>query len=192
MGKISSTYRVIEILKLLNDGKILCIDNLASSYDTSTRSIRRDLELIKEIFGDLLISPKKGCYQAVEKRVLNDTLNSTELYMLKNILRLSDRSHLSLATSVDNTIKKAIIKEENDSPYLFKNRPYEEIYEHKVSSAEINSSVFRKKITYRNLKQQGHFWRSMNLFFPEPYKYLNQLILLLFSHSYTYQASHSH
>ena len=61
MGKVSSTYRVIEILKLLNDGKILSIENLAAVYDTSTRSIRRDLELIKEIFGDLLISPKKGC-----------------------------------------------------------------------------------------------------------------------------------
>ena len=54
MGKASSTYRVIEILKALNEGKILSIDTLASAYDTSARSIRRDFELIKEIFGDIL------------------------------------------------------------------------------------------------------------------------------------------
>ena len=168
MGKISSTYRVIEILKLLNDGKILSIENLAAVYDTSTRSIRRDLELIKEIFGELLISPKKGCYQAIGKRVLSDTLNSTELYMLKNIHKLSDKSQLSLSKTVDDSVKKAIIKEEGNSPYLFKNKPYEEIYEHKEKFRFLEHAItFRKEIrfTYRNVDK-------VNVFTLKPYKIL--------------------
>ena len=67
---------LFEVLKLLNDGKLLCVENLASTYDTSTRSIRRDFELIKEVCGDVLISPQKGCYQAVQKFILNETLNA--------------------------------------------------------------------------------------------------------------------
>jgi len=168
MGKASSTYRVIEILKALNEGKILSIDTLASAYDTSARSIRRDFELIKEIFGDILISPQKGCYQAVGKTLLQDTLNSTELYMLKNILKLSDKSQLSLSKTVDDTVKKAIIKEEDNSPYLFKNKPYEEIYEHKEKFRFLEHAItFRKEIrfTYRNVDK-------VNVFTLKPYKIL--------------------
>jgi len=166
MGKASSTYRVIEILKALNEGKILSIDTLASAYDTSARSIRRDFELIKEIFGDILISPQKGCYQAVGKTLLQDTLNSAELYMLKNILKLSDKSQLSLSKTVDDSVKKAIIKEEDNSPYLFKNKPYEEIYEHKEKFRFLEHAItFRKEIrfTYSNMDK-------VNVFTLKPYK----------------------
>ncbi|PLW79930.1 hypothetical protein C0585_05140 [Candidatus Woesearchaeota archaeon] len=85
--------------------------NLAYKYDTSERSIRRDFELIREIFGDVLISPQKGCYIIVSKSLLDNVLNSTELYMLKNILKLSDKSKLSLSKDVDENIKKAMLKE---------------------------------------------------------------------------------
>jgi len=182
MGKASSTYRVIEILKALNEGKILSIDTLASAYDTSARSIRRDFELIKEIFGDILISPQKGCYQAVGKTLLQDTLNSTELYMLKNILKLSDKSQLSLSKTVDDTVKKAIIKEEDNSPYLFKNKPYEEIYEHKEKFRFLEHAItFRKEIrfTYSNMDK-------VNVFTLKPYKiiFINEnfylVMLMLF------------
>ena len=168
MGKVSSTYRVIEILKALNEGQVLSIDTLSSSYDTSARSIRRDFELIKEIFGEILISPQKGCYQAVGKIILQDTLNSTELYMLKNILALSDKSHLNLSKTIDSKIKKAMIKESGDSPYVFKNKPYEEIYEHKEKFRFLEHAItFRKEIsfTYQNADK-------INTFILKPYKIL--------------------
>lgn len=166
MGKLSSTQRVIEILKLLNEGKILCIENLANVYDTSTRSIRRDFEMIKEIFGDILISPQKGCYQTVNKLLLEDTLNSTELYMLKNILKLSEKSSLSLSKNVDASIQAAIIKEDKNSPYLFKSKPYEEIYEHKEKFRFLENAInFQKEIcfVYNNLGK-------INSFTLKPYK----------------------
>ena len=63
MGQKSSLYRTVEILKMLNEGQKLCITNLAYAYDVSDRTIRRDFELIKELFGNFII--KEGeCYQA--------------------------------------------------------------------------------------------------------------------------------
>ncbi len=166
MGKNSSIYRVVEILKLLNDGKLLCVENLASTYDTSTRSIRRDFELIKEVCGDVLISPQKGCYQAVQKFILNETLNATELYMLKNILKLSDKSNLSLAKTVDEKTKKSLLKEDKTSPYLFKTKPYEEIYAHQEKFHFLETAInSRKEINFLYKNQE-----KINRFTIRPYK----------------------
>jgi len=153
MSKISSTKRVIEILKDLNDGKVLCIENLSYSYDSSTRSIRRDFELIKDIFGDILISPKRGCYQVITKTLLDNTLNPTELSTLKNILRLSEESNLNISKKLDNSIKKAIIKEDINPIYKFTNKPYEEIYLHKDKFKLLENAIKYKKeikIVYNN------------------------------------------
>ncbi len=153
MSKISATKRVIEILKDLNNGKKLCIENLSYAYDTCTRSIRRDFELIKDIFGDILISSSKGCYTIVNKILLNDTLNSTELYMMKNILKLSEKSQLDISKNIDNDFKTSIIKEDSNSPYLFTNKPYEEVYAHKEKFKLLENAIkYRKeiKIIYNN------------------------------------------
>lgn len=172
MSKVSSTYRVIEILKNLDEGKLLCLENLAYKYDTSERSIRRDFELIREIYGDILISPKKGCYQTVSKTLLENTLNSTELYMLKNILELSDKSKLSLTKDFDVNIKNAIIKEESNSPYLFKQKPYEEIFEHKEKFKKLEYAIkYKKEIRFKYMN-----FDNINVFTLKPYKivFLNE------------------
>ncbi len=54
MSQKSSLYRTIEILKDLNAGKKLCVTNLAIAYEVSDRTIRRDFELIRELFGDFM------------------------------------------------------------------------------------------------------------------------------------------
>jgi len=69
---------------------------------------------------------------------------------------------------VDDSVKKAIIKEEDNSPYLFKNKPYEEIYEHKEKFRFLEHAItFRKEIrfTYRNVDK-------VNVFTLKPYKIL--------------------
>ncbi len=160
MSKKSATYRVIEILKELDNGKLLCIKNLAYKYNISERSVQRDFELIREVYGDILLSPRKGCYQTASKNLLENTLNSTELYMLKNILKLSDKSKLSLSKNIDTNIKDAIIKEESNSPYLFKQKPYEEIFNHKDKFKQLEYAVKFKKeirIKYDNLGRTSYF-----------------------------------
>lgn len=161
MSKVSATKRVIEILKELNDGKLLCIESLAYAYDTSTRSIRRDFELIREIFGELIISPSKGCYQVVTKALLEDTLTSTELYTLKNILQLSEKSSLSLSRGIDKSVKTAILKEELQSVYKFNHKPYEDIYTHKDKFKTLEDAIKYKKeikILYVNQGKENIFY----------------------------------
>lgn len=166
MSKESSTQRLMEILKDLENGKMLCLSELAARYDTSERTIRRDFELIENVFGDIFIKPQKGCFRIVNKQLLDNVLNSTELYMLKNILKLSDKSKLSLSQDIDDKVKEAILKEDTNSPYVFKHKPYEEIYENKEKFKFLEHAIkFRKEITftYNNLNR-------VNIFTLKPYK----------------------
>lgn len=158
MSRESATYRVIEILKDLDGGKLLCLQNLALKYDTSERSIRRDFELIRKIYGDILISPQKGCYQCVSKTLFENIIHSAELHMLKNIAKLSHEANLSL--HVDNDVQKALIREDENSPYLFKQKPYEEIFKYREKFSKLEFAVkFRKeiKIVYDNLGKINRF-----------------------------------
>lgn len=120
MSQKSSLYRTIDILKELNDGKRLCVSNLSIAYQVSDRTIRRDFELIRELFGDFM-SKDKDCYQAYKKVLLDDVLSATDLMSLANIVNLfgmtdkqsaiSDKTNQLIATSMD--------------VYDFKSRPFE-------------------------------------------------------------------
>jgi len=50
MSQKSSLYRVIEILKRLNDGEKLCVSRLVAEYEVSERTIQRDFKMIVEVF----------------------------------------------------------------------------------------------------------------------------------------------
>jgi len=166
VSKNSSTKRVIEILKDLNAGKLLCIENLAYAYDTSPRSIRRDFELIKDIFGEILINPRKGCYQVITKTILEDTLTSTELYTLKNILQLSEKSSLALTHTIDGNVKQSLVKQDTQNIYKFNHKPYEDIYTYKDKFKLLEQAIQYKKeikIVYSNDEK-------VNTFFLQPHK----------------------
>jgi len=160
MGKETTTKRVFEILKQLNAGKTVCLEAIALQYDVSSRSIRRDIQLIKEVFGDMLVSPSRGCYQAIEYSILQDVLGSTELYLLKSILQLSHEAKLSLSKSLNTQLQKSLLHEEKDSPYFFKHKPYEEILQHKEKVKLLEHAIrYRKQIhfSYVNMSKKSHF-----------------------------------
>ena len=60
MSQKSSLYRTIEILKDLNNGKKLCITNLATAYEVSDRTIRRDFWGFCNERGGVLSSVSQG------------------------------------------------------------------------------------------------------------------------------------
>lgn len=160
MGKETTTQRVFEILKQFNAGKMVCLEVLSSQYDVSTRSIRRDIQLIKEVFGDMLVSPSKGCYQAVEYSLLKEVLDSTELYLLKSILQLSYDAKLSLTHRLNSQLQKSLLHEEKDSAYFFKHKPYEEILQHKEKVNRLEHAIrYRKQIrfSYTNMERRSTF-----------------------------------
>ena len=144
MSQKSSLYRTIEILKELNAGKKLCVSNLAMVYEVSDRTIRRDFELIKEIFGDFM-SKEGECYQAYEKVLLEEVLSATDLMTLANIVNLfgiADKHAL-----ISNKTKALV--EQSMSVYDFKSRPFENMKNKEVIKKIEHAIKFNKEIKIR-------------------------------------------
>ena len=120
MSQKSSLHRTIEILKRLNDGKKLCVTRLSQEYEVSDRTIRRDFELIRELFEEVMT--KEGeCYQAYKKVLLDEVLSATDLMTLANIVNLFG---ITQKESLISEATKALINK-SMLVYDFKSRPYE-------------------------------------------------------------------
>ncbi|MEJ2437507.1 MAG: WYL domain-containing protein [Sulfurovaceae bacterium] len=144
MSQKSSLYRTIEILKELNAGKKLCVTNLATAYEVSDRTIRRDFELIKELFGDFM-SKEGECYQAYKKVLLEEVLNATDLMTLANIVNLFG---IIQKESLISEKTQALI-EQSMSVYDFKSRPFENVKDREILKKLEHSIKFKKEIKIR-------------------------------------------
>ena len=141
MSQKSSLYRTIEILKQLNQGKKLCVTQLSQIYEVSDRTIRRDFELIKELFGDFM-SKEGECYQAYEKVLLEDVLCATDLMTLANIVNIFG---ITSKESVISDKTQALI-EKSMSVYDFKSRPFENMKNKEVIKKLEHAIKFNKEI----------------------------------------------
>ncbi len=141
MSQKSSLYRTIEILKHLNEGKKLCVTRLSEIYEVSDRTIRRDFELIRELFGDFM-SKEGECYQAYQKVLLNEVLTATDLMTLANIVNLFG---VTQKESLISEKTKALI-EKSMSVYDFKSRPFESMKNIEVVKQLEHAIKFNKEI----------------------------------------------
>lgn len=149
MSKDSSTKRVLEILKDLNEGKTVNITNLSYKFEVSDRTVRRDLDLISSIYPDFLIKDKEN-YSAVQKNVLNDILKGTDLATLVSVVNIFKSSGVKF--NLDDNIKK-VLKESNEV-YQFTNKPFEELKNKEVVSKLEKAIAYRQwiEIEYKTLK----------------------------------------
>ena len=171
MSQKSSLYRTIEILKHLNEGKKLCISQLAVVYEVSDRTIRRDFELIREIFGDFM-SKEGECYQAYHTVLLDKVLHATDLMTLANIVNLFG---VTQRQSLIGEQTKALIKK-SMSVYDFKSRPFEHIGNHEVVKKLEHAIKFRKTIKLRYRTERTI---SQTLFNPYKILFLNENFYLV-------------
>jgi predicted DNA-binding transcriptional regulator YafY len=153
MSHSRSIYRTIKILKRLNDGQRLCVSLLATEYEVSDRTIRRDFELIREIFGDFLT--KEGdCYQGYKRVLLGELMEASELLVLSNIVRLFDSVQKSSKIS-DKT--KALIEQSN-KVYDFKSRPFESLENIDIVKKLEHAISFNKEIKVVYQTQEHPFY----------------------------------
>lgn len=141
MGQKSSLYRTIEILKELNEGKKLCVTRLSEIYEVSDRTIRRDFELIRELFGDFM-SKEGECYQAYKKILLEEVLSATDLMTLANIVNLFG---IAQKESLISEKTKALI-DKSMLVYDFKSRPFENMQKYEIIKQLEHSIKFNKEI----------------------------------------------
>jgi len=171
MGQKSSLYRTVEILKMLNEGKQLCISTLAIAYEVSERTIRRDFELIKEIFGNF-ITKEGECYQGYETFLLEEVLSATDLMTLANIVNLFGMA--SVESSISPQTKTLI--DESMQVYDFKSRPLENMQNIEVSKSLEHAIKFNKQI---KIVYQTERLTSQRLFYPYKILFINENFYLV-------------
>jgi len=144
MSQKSSLHRTIEILKHLNEGKKLCVTRLAQEYEVSDRTIRRDFELIRELFGDFM-SKEGECYRAYKKVLLDEVLHATDLMTLANIVNLFGvtQKQSLISDKTQALIDKSMLV------YDFKSRPFENMQNHEVIKKLEHAIKFNKEIQIR-------------------------------------------
>lgn len=167
----NALYRTLDILKRLNDGQKLCVSQLDLEYEVSSRTIRRDFEIIREIFGDFL-SKEGDCYKAFKKVILDEVLNASNLMTLSNIVNIFDTIKLSDQIS-DST--KSLIKKAEDI-YDFKTRPFEKLTNFEILEKLEHAIKFRKEIKIAYKTQEKTFYAKI-----QPYKivFLNENFYLV-------------
>lgn len=95
---------------------------MAQKYAVNSRSIRRDLALIKEIFGEVLV--KEGdTYRTYSQLLWDQVLSAGELMQLSNVVSLLNLAEHTTAVSEPT---RALIKH-SQAVYAFKSKPFEQL-----------------------------------------------------------------
>ena len=132
----SQTKRVLELIKRFNEGQIICIDNLLTdpvwwndvrNEQMSEKSIRRDIDVIREFFDLEVVVGSKGCYKAIIKDTINNFINSNTKALLVQTFNIAQRSNLLKSLDInedDKRILESEIKKSKDC-YEFISKPFE-------------------------------------------------------------------
>lgn len=156
----NQTMRVLELLKRFNDGQIVKISELKSDAlweGKSEKTIRRDLDVIKQYFPDSFacVRGEGGAYRAITKASFENFLDTKALSFFALAYNLASKNQLFDTFGFDESAKSALkakLKSAN-ACYSFVSRPFESI----ESKAEILKSL-EFAITYRrkiNLKYKN-------------------------------------
>ena len=140
----NQTARVLELLKRFNDGKIVKISELQNDMlweGKSEKTIRRDLDVIREYFPDSFacVRGEGGAYRAVTKNAFENFLDAKALSFFAIAYNLASKNHLFDSFGFDESTKNALkskLKNTNTC-YSFIQRPFESL----ENKAEILKSL---------------------------------------------------
>jgi len=151
MSKSSSMKRVMSILKKLNEGKVVNILSLSYEFDVSTRTIRRDLDLIKKEWGEEFLEKNGENYKAIKKNILSEVLNGAELASFYQIITLCNQNGIKLNLK-DSLLKKI---KEAESIYDLNNKSFEDIEKKEVLFELEKSIKYRQEVKISYKKETG-------------------------------------
>jgi len=140
MSKQSSLQRTLQILNRLNTGKKLSLTELSYEYDVSERTIRRDIEILREEYKDF-IKKDGNFYYAVKQDLLSNVLSGKDLSILLNIIHLFSSTGNKI--ELPEELKK--IYKDNTNVYNFVNKPFEEI-KNKETMYKIEKAIIDKRV----------------------------------------------
>jgi len=149
--------RVLELLKRFNDGQKICIEALQNDpmwLEKSEKTIRRDLDVIKEYFPDsfeLIRGGKgeKGCYKAITKEVFNNFMDKDTIALMVQTFNIAQRNNLLESLNIDEADKRIIdskIKKSKEC-YEFITKPYESKKSDALLLKELERAIDWKRYT---------------------------------------------
>lgn len=168
--------RVLELLKRFNDGQKVCIEALQNDpmwYGKSEKTIRRDLDVIKEYFPDsyeLLRGGKgeKGCYKAITKEIFNNFMDKDTLALMVQTFNIAQRNNVLGSLDIGDDDKRIIdakIKRSKDC-YKFVTKPYETKKGDVQLLKEIERAInWKRYVTITHKERTGS-----NMYEVKPYK----------------------
>ena len=172
----NQTARVLELLKRFNNGQKVCIESL--QYDLlwegkSEKTIRRDLDVIKEYFPEsfeLIRGGKgeKGCYKAITKEIFNNFLDKDTLAMMVQTFNIAQRNNILKSLDISDADKRIIESKINQSKecYTFITKPYETKKGDETLLKDIEKAIRWKR--YITLTQKEH--NALKTYEVKPYK----------------------
>jgi len=149
----NQTVRVLELIKRFNNGQKVCIEIL--KYDTlwygkSEKTIRRDLNIVKEFFPNSfnVIYGEKGCYKAITKEIFNRFLDERTLLLLIQTFNIIQQNELFKTLNIEEIDKKVIKSKLNETKkiYIFKSKPLEfRVYNYELIE-KLEHAIYHQKI----------------------------------------------
>jgi len=151
----NQTARVLKLLKRFNNGEKINIDLLSQEdlwYGKSEKTIRRDLDVIKEYFPDsfeLIRGGKgeKGFYKAVTKDTMNNFMTKDTKALLVQTFNIAQRNNLLKSLDIaedDKRILEAEVKKSKDC-YEFISKPFETKKGDEKLLKELENAIHNKR-----------------------------------------------
>ncbi len=174
MSTTNQTARVLELLKRFNNGEKISIKALSNEvlwYGKSEKTIRRDLDVIKEYFPnsfELVKGGESGCYKAITKNAFDNFINAEFMSLMVQMFNLANKSDLFDNFNLNENDKKILESKIKDSKkyYEFKNKPFETFKSDSVLLKELESKIKHQK--YINIQYEVN--GKINKFEVKPYK----------------------
>ena len=172
----NQTARVLELLKRFNDGQKVCIDSL--KYDLlwegkSEKTIRRDLDVIKEYFPqsfELIRGGKgeKGCYKAITNDVFNNFMDKDTLALMVQTFNIAQRNNILEDLDIGDADKRIIERkiQQSKACYTFITKPYETKKGDATLLKDIEKAIHQKR--YITLSQKER--KGLQSYEVKPYK----------------------
>ena len=174
MSITNQTARVLELIKRFNNGEKISIDSLSTEnlwYGKCEKTIRRDLEVIKEYFPEsfeLVKGAENSCYRAITKSAFDNFINAEFMSLMVQMFNLANKSDLFDNFDLSEDDKKILESKIKDSKkyYEFKNKPFENFKNDSVLLKELENKIKHQK--YINIEYEIN--GKINKFEVKPYK----------------------